>query len=99
MRQRTGSFEGPMRILNKTMLLAMQRRQSAAMSMLMTVRVCWRIILRRGMLMVKITMMERIVNTFDKKDLFSSKDSTTSTKSNSETEESLAMLSLCISMK
>jgi hypothetical protein len=75
-----------MRILNRSMLLPTQRMQSAAMSMLMTVRDCLRIFLRRGMLMIKITMIEINANSFEVNDLLSSSAEPTSTKSNIETE-------------
>ena len=80
MRQRTGASEGGMIPLNKTILLPTQRQQSAAMSRLMNAGDCLRMILRRGMLMVKITIMETNANNFDKKDLLSSKASTVSNR-------------------
>jgi hypothetical protein len=97
MRQRTGVSEGGMIILNKTIMLPTQRKQSAAMSMLMNVGDCLRIILRRGMLMVKITIMETNANNFDKKGFHSSKASTASIRSNNNTEECLSKLNFCIS--
>ena len=86
-----------MRIFNKSMLLPTQRKQSAAISMLMNVEGCLRIVLIRGILIIRIAIIETNPKNFDIEEMFSSKASTKSTISKRETESVTSKLDLCIS--
>ena len=96
-RQRIGVLEGLTRILNNSKLFPTQRKQSAAISTLMNVEGCLKIVLISGILIIKITRIETNTKIFDVEERVCSKASTISTISNSETESVISKLDCCIS--